>query len=51
MAGQADFSGHSFAGTATGKRFDVATQGVIQSGSIVLPGDTAGSVQSGGIYV
>jgi hypothetical protein len=51
MAGQADFSGHSFAGAATGKRFDVATQGVIQSGGIVLPGDTAGSVQSGGIYV
>ena len=51
MAGQADFSGHSFAGAATGRRFDVATQGVIQSGGIVLPGDTAGSVQSGGIYV
>ena len=50
MAGQADFSGHGFTGTATGKRFDVSSNAVVQSGGTVLPGDIAGTTQSGGLY-
>jgi len=51
MAGQADFSGHGFTGTATGKRFDVSSNAVVQSGGTVLPGDIAGTTQSGGLYL
>ena len=51
MAGQADFSGHGFTGTATGKRFDVSSNSVVQSGGTVLPGDIAGTTQSGGLYL
>ena len=51
MAGQADFSGHGFTGTATGKRFDVSSNAVVQSGGTVLPGDIAGTTHSGGLYL
>ncbi|HJO50005.1 MAG TPA: DUF2793 domain-containing protein, partial [Sulfitobacter pontiacus] len=51
MAGQADFSGHGFTGTATGKRFDVSSNSVVQSGGTVLPGDIAGTTHSGGLYL
>ena len=47
----ARMAGQSFAGTATGKRYAVSANAVIQSGGVVLPGDVAGTVQTGGQYI
>jgi hypothetical protein len=47
----ARFAGQSFAGSATGSRYYLSANGVIDSGGVVLPGDGAGSVQTGGLYL
>lgn len=46
--------GMTFSGSATGKRYDVATNGVINTnggGATYLPGNVGGSTASGGQYV
>lgn len=47
----ARLSGQSFVGLTTGKTFDVTANGVINSGGAVLPGDSAGTAQTGGVYL
>ncbi len=47
----ARLSGQSFTGSATGKQYDLASNGVINSGGAVLPGDIAGTVQTGGQHL
>jgi len=50
-ASVARFAGQSFAGSATGTRYEVSANAVIDSGGVVLPGDVAGATQTGGIYL
>ena len=47
----ARIAGQSFVGAATGKRYAVSANAVIQSGGVVLPGDVAGTVQTGGQFI
>lgn len=47
----ARLGGQSFVGSATGKRFDVSANALINSGGTVLPGDSAGTTQTGGLYL
>ncbi|SFS85810.1 Protein of unknown function [Sulfitobacter marinus] len=47
----ARFAGQSFAGSATGTRYDLSANAVIDSGAVVLPGDVAGTTQTGAVYV
>ena len=46
----ARISGQGFTGNATGKRYDLSTNGVIVAGGNTLPGDMAGTTQTGGQY-
>lgn len=49
-----DVKGASFSGSATGKRYDIRSNGVIEAdgaATTFLPGDAAGGVSSGGQYV
>lgn len=51
--GVAKMAGQSFSGSATGVRFVVSTNAIVDtnaSGLGFLPGDQAGTVQTGGIY-
>jgi hypothetical protein len=50
-ASVARLSGQSFVGAATGKQFDLSSNGVINSGGAVLPGDVAGTAQTGGLHI
>lgn len=50
-ASVARFAGQSFVGSALGAGYDLAANGVIDSGGVTLPGDSAGVVQTGGIYL
>ena len=43
-------TGQGFTGNAAGKRFDLSTNGIISAGGNILPGDTAGTTQTGGQY-
>jgi hypothetical protein len=43
-------NGNTFAGSATGPRYSVATNGVIDSGGATFPGNSAGTTTSGGQY-
>ncbi len=47
----ARFDGQSYSAGATGKRYSVTSNGVIQTGGTPLPGDVAGSAQTGGQYI
>ena len=47
----ARLNGQSFSGDATGKPYHVATNSVVQGGGVTLPGNLAGTVQSGGIFL
>jgi hypothetical protein len=47
----ARFAGQSFSGSATGTRYDLSANAVIDSGGVVLPGHVAGSTQTGGVYL
>ena len=47
----ARFAGQSFVGSATGTRYEVSANAVIDSGVVVLPGDVAGATQTGGVYL
>jgi hypothetical protein len=45
------FNGSTFSGSATGKRYDVSTNAVIQTagaGGNLLPGNSAGTTATGG---
>tara|TARA_R110002012_G_scaffold38863_1_gene107801 strand:- start:50191 stop:51558 length:1368 start_codon:yes stop_codon:yes gene_type:complete len=44
-------TGQGFTGNAAGKRFDLSTNGIIIARGNTLPGDTAGTTQTGGQYV
>ena len=48
--GVARVTGQGFTGNAAGKRFDLSTNGIIIAGGNILPGDTAGTTQTGGQY-
>ena len=48
--GVARVTGQGFTGNAAGKRFDLSTNGIIIAGGNTLPGDTAGTTQTGGQY-
>ena len=48
--GVARVTGQGFTGNAAGKRFDLSTNGIISAGGNILPGDTAGTTQTGGQY-
>lgn len=47
----AQVAGQTFIGAATGPRFDVSGNAVIEAGATVLPGDGTGSSQTGGIVI
>jgi hypothetical protein len=49
-AANARWTGSSFSGSATGTRYDVALNGVIDTGGLTLPGNVAGSTATGGQY-
>ncbi|OEI84650.1 hypothetical protein GRI33_13195 [Brucella sp. BO3] len=54
VGAQANFAGTIFTGVARGKRYEVSLCGAINTagaGANYLPGDTAGTVNSGGVYV
>lgn len=44
---------NTYTGSATGKRYDVLSNGIVQTGAgaTVLPGDAAGTTATGGLYV
>ena len=44
---------NTYTGSATGKRYDAQSNGIIQTigGATVLPGDTAGTTATGGLYI
>jgi hypothetical protein len=46
----ARWTGSSFSGSATGTRYDVRLNGVINTGGLTLPGNVAGSTATGGQY-
>jgi hypothetical protein len=50
-SGVVNFGPATFSGSATGKRFDVATNAVVVSGGVTFPGDVAGTTATGGQFV
>lgn len=44
---------NTYTGSATGKRYDVLSNGIVQTsaGATVLPGDVAGTTATGGLYI
>lgn len=54
IGAQASFAGTSFAGVSRGKRYEISLCGAVNTagaGANFLPGDTAGTINSGGVYV
>ncbi len=52
--GVADFSGSTFSGTSTGRRYDVSANAVVVTGASdpeTLPGSLAGTLATGGQYI
>jgi hypothetical protein len=46
-----NFYGTTISGSATGKRYDVSSNGVISSSGVTLPGNSAGTTSTGGQYI
>ncbi len=44
-------AGNTYTGSATGKRYTVSMNGVLNSGGVTLPGNVAGTTATGGQYV